>query len=83
MKCPACNGGGCDECEHGRIEIECCPLELLSFEIYHAIRAAELYEKGLPLVAGGQLDQPVKFIEVSHFIISERNAWKNQLGILW
>lgn len=53
MMCPACEGEGCVECKDGQIDITECPLELITEDIWQVIRFAELYEKGLPPIAGG------------------------------
>lgn len=43
---------------------------------------AELYEKGLPPVAGGALDQANVFVEAARFVWSEQAYWRAKLGIL-
>ena len=85
MICPRCggnNGEGCDECDHGRIEITECPLELITPDVWEAIEYAELYEKGLPPVAGGVLNQAKIFIEACRQIWAEQAFWNKKLGIL-
>ena len=42
---------------------------------------AELFEKGLPPVAGGVLDQAKIFVETARFVFSEQSYWKNKLGV--
>ena len=42
---------------------------------------AGLFEKGLPPVAGGVLDQAKIFVEAATFIFREQNYWKNKLGV--
>ena len=37
---------------------------------------AELYQKGLPAVAGGQLDQAAMFVEACEFIWADQAQWK-------
>ena len=45
------------------------------------IKLAKLYEKGLPPVAGGSLDQTQAFIEAAEFIFAEEAKYKKKLGI--
>ena len=81
MDCFNCGGSGCELCLDGKIEITQCPLELITDDIWDAIRFAELYEKGLPPVLGGALDQANIFIGAARFIFGEKNYWKRKLGI--
>lgn len=81
MQCTRCEGQGCNECDNkGRLEIAKCPLEYISDDVWEVIRFADLYEKGLPPVAGGALDQARSFIESAAFVMRENNYWKNKLG---
>ena len=83
MKCISCDGNGCGECrDKGTLTIECCPLEYITEDAWEVIRYAELYEKGLPPVAGGALDQARCFVEAASFIFSEKTYWDNKLGVL-
>ena len=83
LECVNCSGSGCDECEKtGRITITDCPLELITNDVWEIIGLAELFEKGLPPVAGGTLDQAKVFVEAARFIFGEQRYWKNKLGIL-
>jgi len=65
----------------GKIRITGCPLEMIPPDVWEVIQYAELYEKGLPPIAGGVLDQAKNFIEACRFIFSEQRHWKNKLGI--
>ena len=79
MVCPICNGSGCQECNgQGRFEIPACPLDYVTEDVWDVIRLAELFEKGLPPVAGGVLDQAVVFVEAANFIRHEINYWKSE-----
>ena len=40
---------------------------------------AEFFEKGLPPVAGGVLDQAYCFTEAARFILREKNHWEEKL----
>ena len=82
MECVACGGGGCGACnETGRERIEQCPLEIITEDVWRVIKFAELYEKGLPPIAGGALDQAHNFIEASLIVFNETQYWKKKLGI--
>ena len=80
-ECNSCDGFDCSECEHtGRTKITCCPLDYISSDVWEVIKFAGLYEKGLPPVAGGALDQAANFIEAANYIFSIQSYWKNKLG---
>lgn len=80
-ECSGCDGFGCDECDGtGKMKITCCPLEYITSDVWEVIRYANLYEKGLPPVAGGALDQAANFIEAAQYIFSVQAYWKNKLG---
>lgn len=77
MDCVMCSGNGCDECnESGIIEITDCPLVLIPKDVWEVIEFADLYEKGLPPIAGGSLDQMKGFILAANFIFKEKAYWK-------
>jgi hypothetical protein len=83
MECLCCGGAGCGECsDSGLIKITDCPLKVVSDDVWEVIGYAELYEKGLPPVAGGALDQCRNFIDAANFIFQEKQYWKNRLGII-
>jgi len=82
MKCIGCDGSGCDECEGtGAITITNCPLMLVTSDVWEIIALTELFEKGLPPVAGGTLDQAKIFVEAARFIMHEQTYWKKKLGV--
>ena len=63
IECQSCSGRGCDECgKAGRIRIEGCP-QAYCKEIVPSVQLIDLFEKGLPPIAGGTLDQSVWFLE--------------------
>ena len=43
---------------------------------------AALFDRGLPPVAGGALDQTAAFVEAARFVWAEESRWKNKLGLL-
>jgi len=53
---------------------------LVTEDVWEVIKYAELYQKGLPPIAGGALDQTQSFIEAARFIFEEENKIKKQLG---
>jgi len=82
MRCPVCDGRRCDACGgRGEIEIKQCPQTLVTADVWEAIEFAELYEKGLPPVAGGALDQAQVFIEACRMIWAEQAYWKKRYKI--
>jgi len=83
--CMSCNGSeeGCNDCRQtGKWELTQCPLEILTPDVLQTIELAELYEKGLPPVAGGVLDQANIFIESCRFIFRIEAVLKKKLGII-
>jgi hypothetical protein len=73
IECPACNGGGCDECKEGSIIVLGCPNQYCK-EVIPAIRLFDLFDKGMAPVAGGALDQSAMFLEAA--TILERDEAK-------
>ena len=86
ITCVSCNGENivnCDACgKTGRMVIEGCPEKLITPDIWEAIMLADLWEKGIPPVAGGSLDQARVFVLAANFIFADKNRWKKELGIL-
>lgn len=77
MKCLACGGNGCKQCQNGTIKITQCPLEIVTADIWEVIDMASLYlDHGLPPVAGGQLDQTQGFLEAARFIANEKRSYE-------
>ena len=68
MNCPICNGKDCDDCDDGIIKIEQCPLEYIGYVTCKYIKMVEMFDKGLPPIAGGVLDQSHKFISIAEFV---------------
>lgn len=83
LDCPNCGGSakGCDHCEYGRIRITRCPLLEVTDDVWDVMDMADFYEKGLPPVSGGTLDQSYSFIQACKFIWSEIRWWKAKRGI--
>jgi hypothetical protein len=79
IECPKCDGVGCEECKDGHIQIEGCP-NTYCREISSTIGLIDLYEKGLPPVAGGALDQSVWFVEAAKVMSNEEAKVKAELN---
>lgn len=77
IECPSCNGFGCDECKDGCFEIDGCPNAFCKGTV-NAIDLFDLFEKGLPPVSGGVLDQSVSFIAAAQFFDSEERRIRNE-----
>lgn len=71
LECPACDGVGCDDCGGmGYMRIEGCPKVYCS-QIVPTMQLIELFENGLPPIAGGVLDQSASFITAAKHYASE------------
>ena len=77
IQCPSCNGLGCKECDDGYFEIDGCPNTYCSGTI-DAIDLFDLFEKGLPPVTGGVLDQSASFISGSQYFGNEERRVRNE-----
>lgn len=75
IECPSCNGSGCDHCNQGAIKITGCPNDYCR-KIADATHLIDLYERGLPPVAGGALDQAAWFIEAARRLKSDESQLK-------
>ena len=85
IQCVVCNGRNFDRCDFcgktGQIKIVGCPEKLITADVWEMIELAKFYEKGMPPIAGGVLDQTQSFISAANFIFAEENVWKAKLGI--
>jgi len=78
IECQSCGGRGCDECgQAGRIKIEGCPQQFCK-EIVQSVQLIDLFEKGLPPIAGGTLDQSVWFLEAVKVLSNEEALARQQ-----
>lgn len=83
MQCLGCEGSGCGECDDkGTLAIKGCPLEMITRDVWEVIGLAELFEKGLPPVAGGVLDQAKIFVDATRIVFHEQQYYKKKLGIM-
>jgi len=83
MDCLDCNGAGCEQCDgKGYLDVTMCPQQYVTRDVWQVIEYAALYEKGLPPIMGGVLDQAQIFLAACQFIWAEERYWKSKLGIL-
>jgi hypothetical protein len=76
IECPSCDGHGCSECNGGHFEIDGCPNSFCS-SVVDSLDVFDLWEKGVPPIAGGTLDQSVSFIRAARFFDSEERRVRN------
>lgn len=81
IQCPCCGGVGCNECSHGRVRVESCPRKLAA-DVGLFLHYVDLYEKGIPPIAGGALDQCHLFNEAAAFAMAERRYWRTKSGAI-
>jgi hypothetical protein len=77
MECISCDGVGCEDCIEGRVQISGCPKKYCR-EVVPAISLIDLFQKGLPPIAGGTLDQSVWFIEAAKILGYEEAQAKSE-----
>ncbi|AMV34327.1 hypothetical protein VN12_19535 [Pirellula sp. SH-Sr6A] len=73
IECGSCDGQGCDSCQDGFVSIDGCPGEMCS-DVAMAVRLAGLFEKGIPPVLGGSLDQSAWFLDAVSVFKNEEAA---------
>jgi hypothetical protein len=77
--CVVCGGNAaaCEECSgSGTFDILDCPQRLIDDWVWQMIELAEMYEKGLPPVAGGVLDQAAYFVRFAKRVMDESAPYK-------
>lgn len=67
IECVVCSGAGCEKCNHGMIGVVGCPMTECA-DVAYAVHLCDLFEKGLPPIAGGALDQTVWFLEAARIL---------------
>jgi hypothetical protein len=75
IECPACDGGGCNECTFGMVRIDGCP-NAYCREMVPLVELADLFEKGIPPIAGGALDQSAWFLKAVKILSSDESEIK-------
>ncbi len=84
LECVRCGGDkdDCPECKGtGIFTVTQCPLDEVDADVFDLIDDAELFEKGLPPVAGGTLDQCDWFVDACKFIWAELARHESELRI--
>ena len=75
--CPVCKGRGCDACgKTGRFEITQCPMLLIERSFWDLMDMVDFYEKGIPPVVGGLLDQTAWFVAFARQVFDEERPYK-------
>ena len=80
--CVVCGGNaaGCDACGgSGTFDITDCPQRWIDDWVWQMIELSEMYEKGLPPVAGGVLDQAAYFVRFAKRVMDESAQYKVEL----
>lgn len=78
LACPICDEQGCKACnESGYFELTQCGRKYAA-EMGELVHYADLYEKGLPPVAGGALDQSAWFTDAAQCFWHEKARAKNE-----
>lgn len=55
-------------CDGGQFAVAACPLEYVSQPVWELVGLADLWEKGIPPVAGGALDQTAYFVASAQIV---------------
>jgi len=77
--CPVCGGRGCGDCKQtGRFEVTACPMLWIEPAIWELIDMAEFWEKGMPPVAGGVMDQTAYFVAFAQRVFAEEKKYKKK-----
>jgi hypothetical protein len=80
IECPQCRGQGCSECNQGSVAVQGCPNQYCRSMI-DVVGLCDLYERGLPPIAGGALDQAAWFLEAANRLKHEEQTLKAEAGI--
>ncbi len=75
IECPLCDGVGCGDCDRGIFQVNGCPNRFCS-SVIPAIELFELFEKGLPPVSGGVLNQSAEFLNAVRFFTTQKQLAK-------
>ncbi len=65
-----------DGCGYDEWILRECPMQYVSGDIWQLMSLAKLYEKGLPPVIGGSLDQAVIFVAAAEFVWNQERQYK-------
>jgi hypothetical protein len=72
IECPICQGVGCDQCNQGQWKLSGCPNQFCK-PVVDLVGLCDLYERGLPPVQGGSLDQAAWFLDAAARLKHEEN----------
>lgn len=74
MRCPSCEGIGCEHCKDGDFELTECPYRYVGHysELPHLCHLWT--ESGLAPVAGGVMDQSAWFVNSQRNLAAQKNA---------
>jgi hypothetical protein len=75
LQCPACDGEGCEECTDGWFKLDGCPNRYCR-TVVPAIELIDLFEKGLPPVSGGVLNQSASFLNAAKYFDQQNQLAK-------
>jgi hypothetical protein len=75
LQCPACDGEGCEECNEGWFKLDGCPNRYCR-TVVPAIELIDLFEKGLPPVSGGVLNQSASFLNAAKYFDQQNQLAK-------
>jgi len=68
----------------GEWDLETCPLLFIEDDITELFRYADLYEKGLPPIMAGTLDQSKSFVDACMLIWDEEASYKAEReAVMW
>lgn len=78
IECPCCDGKGCDECEFGKVNVKGCPCQYIA-PVADISGLADLFDKGVPPITGGALDQAFSFTQAIRFLRIEESRIRAEL----
>lgn len=76
LRCTACDGEGCGECDGGHVAVTACPRRSVPLPVWHLLTAVDRLAKGMPPVTGGWLDQAECFMQGVDLVRSEEAYWE-------
>lgn len=80
IECPNCDSKGCKECNNGYFTVDGCPNKFCS-DMAYVTQFVDLFQKGLPPISGGTLDQTKWFLDVAEQLTNDEAALKRKAVI--
>lgn len=77
IECVTCGGVGCENCNQGVVAIIGCPSRACT-GVGSVCQLIDLFDKGLPPIAGGALDQSASFLAAVSILHNEESRIKNE-----